>query len=462
MTGLLRSSKSWSFIAAFLILILLILIAYAYYRHTRIKQLSEELKSSEPNSAQAAAKSLGGMGSDIVGYLIPTIKNMNSQSREYTAEALRPVAHSAVPALITVLDDEDVAMRGAAVEILGRIGPAAKDSVPALIGILKEGDERLRKPVKVALGEIKDPGAIEPLIETFGRDPLSDNTAQIALGKIGRPAIPYLVAKLKDRVQIRQLAVYALGEIGPAAAASEAVQALIELLDDREDNEVRERAIWALGRIKDKMAVTRLVELLQKKPPPKGVIAALSEIGRDAKDALPALKDMSWDDDKNLRKEAREAWGEISPESLEEIRADEENYERLGDAIKVELLPPAIKGKLREEGKENPKSIFITFRWSVVKKSPVAAFCSTLLIDKGRDADKETDPFDGGVGYEDNAKPNDTQLQAKLDFGEYYNSKFIWGVEVRACRDAKTDCNKPNLCVGRTFRSVKKLYTVKD
>jgi HEAT repeat protein len=49
-----------------------------------------------------------------------------------------PKAHSAVPALIIALDDEDVGVRLNAARALGQIGAEAEEAVPALMRALKD------------------------------------------------------------------------------------------------------------------------------------------------------------------------------------------------------------------------------------------------------------------------------------------------------------------------------------
>jgi HEAT repeat protein len=47
-------------------------------------------------------------------------------------------AHTAVPALIIALEDEDVGVRRNAARALGQIGPEAREAVPALMRALRD------------------------------------------------------------------------------------------------------------------------------------------------------------------------------------------------------------------------------------------------------------------------------------------------------------------------------------
>lgn len=549
MTGLLRSAKPWPYSVAALTIVLASLCAYGYYRHSRIKSLIEDLKSSKPEVAQAAAESLGEMGSDIVSYLTPTIKDMNSQSRFYTAVALHNF-DSAVPSLVEMFKDKDVAMRVAAAEILGDMGPvakdavpdliaalndedagvcnmvkvalgkikdaraikplidtfkqkskrneaatgaaeeslaqigsdaipalntalkneapkvkeasartlgkmglAAKDAVPALIEALKDEDVGVRRTVITALGEIKDPRAVEPLIETFYRDQSLDNPAPVALGKIGSEAVSPLVKNLKNEKEgIRKFSASALGEIGPAAR--DAVQPLIKLLKDQ-PVEVCTKAVWALGKIKNEEAIPPLMELLKQNPIPAGVIEALGEIGPAAKEAVPFLSNMFWDD--ALHSDATTAWKKISPESMNDIIYLDQRYAFLENAVKVDLLE-ATAEKILKRDDGSPIAYLVKFEWRLVEPKDGVNFCSTLLIDKGKD------PFDGGrLGRPSPVIQARSPLDVELDYGEYHNAPpFEWGVKVIACYDSGIGCDKRGSCVGRAFISKVGRYQVVD
>jgi HEAT repeat protein len=69
-----------------------------------------------------------------------------------------------------------------------------------------------------------------------------------AMGEDARPAVPALIAILRDARNIhdRKLAALTLGEIGPAAAA--ALPALFAAVDD-EDEGLAEMAEWALEEV---------------------------------------------------------------------------------------------------------------------------------------------------------------------------------------------------------------------
>lgn len=288
--GLIRSAGPWAFFSGALAVLLLSLATYAYLRHSKLNGLIVDLQSKRSETAELAAKELGQMGSDTVRYLIPVIKTMDSESRSYAAKALREI-DSAVPALLKLLQNEDVVVRVAAVEVLGKIGSVATDSVPALIEALKDENSTVRNSVKIALGEIRDPRAIEPLIETFKDRSYSvvviGDPAVESLAKIGTPALPSLRTALRDPEPIvRESCARVLGKMG--AAAKDSVPELIVALNDA-DERVNTSAKFALGDIGDERAVEPLIQALSGESSTEGAtVIALGRIGEAAVDPLRA------------------------------------------------------------------------------------------------------------------------------------------------------------------------------
>ena len=113
---------------------------------------------------------------------------------------------------------------------------------------------------------------------------------------------------------VRQRAVEALGGIGSAAKA--AVPMLTALLKDN-DAGVRGDAAFALRRIASRAdTVSTLIALLKDKDAAVRWRAArsLGRIGPTAKDAVPVLTELRWEDeDLDVRHRAREALDQIEP-----------------------------------------------------------------------------------------------------------------------------------------------------
>jgi hypothetical protein len=167
--------------------------------------------------------------------------------------------------LLEILDGPFIDERRHAIEQLGDLRIAEKPVIAALIKAAKENDLEIKKASLEALGKI--PGAAEavPALIAALEDPGADvgRIAIQALGRIGPgavSAVPALVVQL-EKGHNRLAAAKALGEIGPGAA--EAVPALIAVVNfagwsdlkiaalgmDRVETDVRLAAAEALGRI---------------------------------------------------------------------------------------------------------------------------------------------------------------------------------------------------------------------
>ena len=177
----------------------------------------------------------------------------------------------------------------------------AAEAVPALVGALEDSYEPVRRNAIYALGAIGKP-AVEPLTdaldsekEAFEMEPiLHICDAAHGLAATGASAVPALIAALEDeRENVRASAAYALGEMGPVAA--EAVDGLVALLTD-ESEEVRRHATSALGMIKVPVSKTvpALVKVLEDREDTDLAFfaaQALTRIGPDATEAVPALRE---------------------------------------------------------------------------------------------------------------------------------------------------------------------------
>ena len=119
--------------------------------------------------------------------------------------------------------------------------------VPGLIRALRKRDPGIQYEAAEALGDIRDPAAVDPLMEALTGDQYTGVRwkAAEALGKIGPPAVPSLLLALRNPDEdIRWKAAVTLGEIGDERA----IGPLVMLLSD-EDRFVRSRAAYALGMI---------------------------------------------------------------------------------------------------------------------------------------------------------------------------------------------------------------------
>jgi HEAT repeat protein len=126
-----------------------------------------------------------------------------------------------VEPLCKALYDGDWQVREVAVEALGQIGSPA---VEMLIKLVRDWD--VRKYVLMALGKIRDERVLDPLMIQLRSDEFKDDATN-ALVELGEPAVERLVKALKDKDEmVRKQAVLALGRIKDNGA----VDPLIEML----------------------------------------------------------------------------------------------------------------------------------------------------------------------------------------------------------------------------------------
>ena len=197
----------------------------------------------------------------------------------------------------------------------------AAEAVPALIDALEDNYEPVRRNAIYALGAIGEP-AVEPLIgaldsekEAFDMEPiLHICDAAHGLAATGASAVSELITTLQDkRENVCASAAYALGEMGPVAA--EAVDGLIALLTD-ESEEVRRHATSALGMIKVPVSKTvpALVKVLEDREDTDLAFfaaQALTRIGPDATEAVPALREALMSESAYVRGFSSEALSRI-------------------------------------------------------------------------------------------------------------------------------------------------------
>ena len=216
-------------------------------------------------------------------------------------ETDRPNATMDIDAAVAALKTDDTTARMEAANTLGFMREGAADAVPALVDALEDDYEPMRRNAIYALGAIGE-SAVEPLIdalaaekEAFDMEPiLHICDAAHGLAVIGAPAVPALITTLGDeRENVRASTAYALGEMGMVAA--EAVDGLIALLTD-ESEEVHRHATSALGMIKEPISKTvpalmRVLEDREDTDLAFFAAQALTRIGPDATEAIPALQE---------------------------------------------------------------------------------------------------------------------------------------------------------------------------
>ena len=130
-----------------------------------------------------------------------------------------------VEPLAAALRDGDWQVREVAIEGIGQIGSPA---VEVLLKLLRDWD--VRKSAIMALGKIRDERVLEPLMQQLRNDEFMEDATD-ALVNLGEPALPGLIKALKDKEElVRKQAVIALGRI----KSPEAIDPLIEMLQNKD------------------------------------------------------------------------------------------------------------------------------------------------------------------------------------------------------------------------------------
>jgi len=275
-----------------------------------------------------------------------------------------PDAREAVPALTTMLQDNDWRVADVALEALGKIGADAQES---LRQAMKSPNARTRSVAVQNYGkDVPDDVAI-PLLVRFLDDP-DPNVRENAAWKLGQrgaaaaAAVPKLIALLKDRYgSVALKAAQALGNIGPLAKG--AVPALRDVLNSNRVGGDREYAIQALGRIgtEAKDAVADCVRIIpDRKMNPQLREYAIIAIGRiasnDSKSAIPALLELMRCDpqgqEMHLQVVAAETLGRFGPDAesavpmLIEMLADLNFRVRMSAAIALGGIGPPARSAI--------------------------------------------------------------------------------------------------------------------
>ena len=291
------------------------------------------------NRGEATAASAASHEADVeptalvAGVAGHTLQEVPTTERQ--APGVTQKRDTAVPALLSVLKDENAAVRLAAVESLGNLSdPRAVD---ALVQALRtDTDPQVREAAAEALGEIDSPRAVPGLIAALGSEKVGAVRAKIAwaLGEIDDKrsgAVEALGAVVRDPdAEVRRQAVWALGELEAATA----VPMLIPALKDA-DTETRKQAAWALGEIQSKDAVEALTPVTKDADVEvrKQAVWALGNI--EDKRALPALEAAVRDANVEVRRQAIESIGQLDD---------------------LHKAPPALITALKDEDEEVRKS----------------------------------------------------------------------------------------------------------
>lgn len=224
-----------------------------------IVSLARLLEHKDPVVQYEAAEALGNLGDEkAVGPLITALKRDEfSGVRWKAAEALSKIGNPAVEALIAALQYPDDDVRWKAAIALGEIGNP--DAVEPLIRLLSDVDRFVRSRAAHALSMIGEP-AVPSLMHALRMDDAGVRWgAALALGKIKNPLAvePLILALADEQVMVRAEAATALAAIGTPALGS-----LLVFLKYAK-GETRIEVMTALGELKNADAIEPLIQLLE-------------------------------------------------------------------------------------------------------------------------------------------------------------------------------------------------------
>ena len=321
----------------------------------------------------AAAQAIGASRDErCVQPLFSALRDPNARVREAAAASLKTIGHpSAIPYLLPLLSDVASSVQAHAAHALqslqwkpqsdeqrvlffiaagmfSRAAEVGAIAVEPLIAMLADDVSSKRRAVTEALGEIKDPRAIDALtrmlddsdsgvrvaaLSALGRtrdathapavlkqlqhgDKNVRGCALEALTRLGHPDLfPILVEMLSDpHWNVRTVAATALGATGDPRALEPLTRALSEA-----DGDVRQVVAEAIGRLGDPNAIELLIlaHLDRDSGVRQATLAALTHISPDwartesAQRSLPALKHAVKDPDYSVRQTAADLLNRI-------------------------------------------------------------------------------------------------------------------------------------------------------
>ena len=156
---------------------------------TAVEKITHELKNDNVGIRNAAAKSLQSLKAPpemVAPQMVALINDPNPGVRANAIEAIASLGESVVPKLNNGLKNPQ--LRGAAIQVITKLGPKAGAAVPSLIETAKGASPELRTDIQFALAAIGPAAApaTDLLIESVGsKDTGERESALLALCKIG-------------------------------------------------------------------------------------------------------------------------------------------------------------------------------------------------------------------------------------------------------------------------------------
>ena len=215
-----------------------------------------------------ASREIGLAGSLNEAVLL-ALSNLDRAGRE---RAIEKAAEDADPdRLVELISADDALRRNAAMQALGKGG---RRSVPALLRALGDSDPEVVMFAASTLGKTRDPAAIPHLVKVLKHTDM--NVCQAAIESLGElravSTLDALGELLRGPIWLRFAVVHTLGEIGDPSSA----RTLIGLLGDEQ---VRQSAVAALGKIGGMPVIEALVRQLETGQSPADFALCLQALG---------------------------------------------------------------------------------------------------------------------------------------------------------------------------------------
>ena len=191
--------------------------------------------------------------------LLDAIRNGGREDRNAAFRELLRMGRRAGPILLEALETDNPAVQAVTGRMLAELG--IREAGMPLVRLLASEETQVRQAAAAALGRLRDPRAVQPLLERLPQKPWRAERCEIllTLGRVGEPrAVPFLDDQLKDEdPMVQNCAAGALGLLGDG-------RGLALALDNSrsEDAGVQRSAVEALGRIGDGRATGPLLEIL--------------------------------------------------------------------------------------------------------------------------------------------------------------------------------------------------------
>jgi len=312
--------------------VLIALLGIVYWQHTgprAVPGLIEDLQGTDVQAHPLAAMHLGHIGPDAKSAVPSLLTIATASPSSYgvtTAAGALPAidlsaARQVMDAWLLRLQDSSPQMRRDAAATLGALGPVAKPAVPALVTLLDDQDTVVRERVTRALGSIGLPidAVMRGLIQAL-RDPeWTVRHAAVTQFSFSGFSSPESLAVLRDLTKDSNKTVAGLAQSAVASAERPiSVSVYILTLNQPRDRTYQLLQLAKLGPHAAE-AVPKLITLLASEQPLERYLTvnALESIGPAAKNATPALQRTLDDPDPIIREAAAEALQSIQKNGSE-------------------------------------------------------------------------------------------------------------------------------------------------